>query len=154
ESRLRKRQGGIRQRQFLKRQVLKQPIDPGVPPERESNTVLKPTLVAEIDAQIKDKEAELLTVNNKRRDRVAQVDADARRLREEFDRRSGTKREDTDRKREALLASQAALATQWVAEEKQIEQEYESVAQKVDGYRAEIDACRKKAEGFYEAREA
>ena len=139
---------------FLKRQLMKEPVAPGVPPERESNTVLKPTLVAEIDAQIKDKEAELLTVNNKRRERVAQVDADARRLREEFDRRSGTKREETDRKREGLLASQATLATQWAAEEKQIEQEYESVAQKVDGYRAEIDACRKRAEGFYEAREA
>jgi hypothetical protein len=139
---------------FLKRQLMKEPVAPGVPPERESNTVLKPTLVAEIDAQIKDKEAELLTVNSKRRDRVAQVDADARRLREDFDRRSGTKREETDRKREGLLASQATLATQWAAEEKQIEQEYESVAQKVDGYRAEIDDCRKKAEGFYEAREA
>ena len=96
---------------FLKRQLMKEPVAPGVPPERESNTVLKPTLVAEIDAQIKAKEAELLTVNNKRRDSVAQVDADARRLREEFDRRSGTKREETDRKREGLLASQATLAT-------------------------------------------
>jgi DNA repair exonuclease SbcCD ATPase subunit len=75
---------------FLKRQLMKEPVALGVPPERESNTVLKPTLVAEIDAQIKTKEAELLTVNNKRRDRVAQVDADARRLREDFDRRSGT----------------------------------------------------------------
>jgi hypothetical protein len=139
---------------FLKRQLMKEPVDPGVPPERESNTVLKPTLVTEIDAQIKAKEAELLAVNNKRRERVAQVDADARRLREEFDRRSGTKREETDRKREVLLASQAALAVQGAAEEKQIDQEYEAVAQKVDGIRAEIDACRKKAEGFYEAREA
>ena len=95
---------------FLKRQLMREPVDPGVPPERESNTILKPTLVAEIDAQIKAKEAELLAVNNKRRDRVAQVDADARRLREEFDRRSSTKREETDRKREELLAAQAALA--------------------------------------------
>src|SRR5208283_89850 len=92
---------------FLKRQLMKEPVAPGVPPERESNTVLKPTLVAEIDAQIKDKEAELLTVNNKRRERVAQVDADARRLREEFDRRSSAKREAADRKREELTASLA-----------------------------------------------
>jgi hypothetical protein len=139
---------------FLKRQLLKEPIDPGVPPERESNTVLKPTLITEIDAQIKAKESELATVNAKRREGVAQVEADARRLREEFDRRSGTKREETDRKREALLASQATAATQWAAEEKQIEQDYEAVAQKVDSIRSEIDACRKRAEGFYEQREA
>jgi hypothetical protein len=139
---------------FLKRQLMKEPVAPGVPPERESNTVLKPTLIVEIDAQIKAKETELLAVNNKRRERVAQVDTDAHRLREEFDRRSGTKREETDRKREGLSASQAALATAWAAEEKQIDQEFEAVARKVDGIRAEIDACRKKAEGFYEAREA
>ena len=42
-------------------------------------------------------------------------------LREEFDRRSSTKREETDRKREELLAGQAALAAQWTAEEKQID---------------------------------
>jgi hypothetical protein len=139
---------------FLKRQLMKEPVAPGVPPERESNTVLKPTLIVEIDAQIKAKETELLAVNNKRRERVAQVDTDAHRLREEFDRRSGTKREETDRKREGLSASQAALATAWAAEEKQIDQEFEAVARKVDGIRAETDACRKKAEGFYEAREA
>jgi hypothetical protein len=57
---------------FLRRQLMKEPISPGVPPERESNTILKPTAVAEIDAQIQAKEAELLVVNNKRRDRVAQ----------------------------------------------------------------------------------
>ncbi len=101
---------------FLKRQLMKEPVDPGVPPERESNTILKPTAVAEIDAQIKAKEAELLAVNNKRRDRVAQVEADARRLREEFDHRSTTKREEADRKREELPAAQAALATEWKAE--------------------------------------
>ena len=101
---------------FLKRQFMKEPIDPGVPPERESNTILKPTLVAEIDDQIKAKEAELLAVNNQRRDRVAQVENDAHRLREEFDHRSSTKREETDRKRDELLAAQAALATQWTAE--------------------------------------
>jgi hypothetical protein len=83
---------------------------------REANKVPKPSeldgrpsaLVAEMDEQIKAKEAELLAVNNKRRDRVAQVDADARRLREEFDRRSTTKREETDRKREELTAALAA----------------------------------------------
>ena len=138
---------------FLKRQLMREPVNPGVPPERESDTILKPTLVAEIDTQIKTEEAELLAVNNKRRDRVAQVDADARRLREEFDRRSGTKREEADRKREELSAAQAALATQWTAEEKQIDQEFETTVQKVDGIRAEADASRKKAEGFYEARE-
>jgi len=35
-----------------------------------------------------------------------------------------------------------------------IDQEFAAVVQKVDSTRAEIDACRKKAEGFYEAREA
>jgi hypothetical protein len=139
---------------FIKRSLMKVPVDPGVAPERESNTILKPTLVAEIDDQIKAKEAELLNVNNKRRDRVAQVEDDGRRLREQFDQRSGTKREETDRKREALLAAQAALANQWAAEEKQINQDFEAAAQKVDGIRAELDDCRKKAEGFYEARVA
>jgi hypothetical protein len=139
---------------FFKRKLMREPVDPGVPPERESNTILKPTSVAEFDAQIKAKEAELLAVNNKRRDRIAQVDADARRLREEFDRRSGTKREETDRKREDLSAAQAAFATEWKAEEKQIDQELAAVVQKVDGIRAEVDASRKKAEGFYETREA
>jgi hypothetical protein len=138
---------------FIKRGLMKQPIDPGVAPERESNTILKPTAIAEIDDQIKTKEAELLTVNNQRRDRVAQVENDAHKLREEFEGRSTTKREETDRKREELLAAQAALATQWTAEEKQINQEYEAAAQKVDGIHAELDDCRKKAEGFYEARE-
>jgi len=82
---------------FLRRPLMKDPISPGVPPERESNTVLKPTAVAEIDAQIQAKETELLAVNNKRRDRVAQIDADARRLRGEFDQRSTTKREQSDK---------------------------------------------------------
>ena len=66
-------------------------------------------MLAEIEAQIKAKEAELIAVNTKRRDGVAQVGADARRLREDFDRRPGTKREETDRKREELLAGMAAL---------------------------------------------
>lgn len=139
---------------FLKRQLMKEPVDPGVPPVRESNTILKPVEIAEIDAQIKTKEAELLAVNNKRRDRVAQVDADARRVREEFDRRSTTKREETDRKREELLAALTAAAVEWKAEEKQVNEEFQAAAQKVDGIRAEIDASRKKAEGYYEAREA
>jgi hypothetical protein len=139
---------------FLKRQLMKEPVDPGVPPERESNKILKPTLVAELDDQIKAKETELAAVNNKRRDSVAQVGADARRVREEFDRRSGTKREETDRKREELLAALAVSATGWKAEQEQIDQELAAAVQKVDGIRAEIDAGRKKAEGFYEAREA
>src|SRR5258706_16099176 len=100
-----------------------EPVSPGVPPQPESNTILKPTAVAEIDQQIKTKEAELLTVNSKRRERVAQVDTDARRLREEFDRRSSSKREQTDSKREQLAAAQAALATELNADEKKVDQE-------------------------------
>jgi len=139
---------------ILKRQLMKEPIDPGVAPERESNKILKSAEIADIDAEIKAKEAELLAVNNKRRDRVAQVDVDARRLREDFDRRSRTKREEADRKREELLAAQAAVETQLTAEAKQINTEYQSAAQNVDGIRGQIDEARKKAEGFYEAREA
>lgn len=147
---------------FLKRQLMKEPLDPGVPPVKEANKFAKPAdldgrpsaLVAEIDDQIKAKEAELLAVNNKRRDRIAQVDADARRLRAEFDQRSTTKREETDRKREELSTGLAALAKEEKAQREQIEQEYIAVVQKVDGIRAEIDTCRKKAEAFYEAREA
>ncbi len=138
----------------LKRQLMREPVDPGVPPERESNTILKPMLVAEIDDQIKAKEDELAAVNNKRRERVAQVDADARRVREEFDRRSSAKREESDRKREELSAALAALATEGKAEEKLIDQELAAAVKNVDGIRAEMDACRKKAEGYYEAREA
>ncbi len=138
---------------FLKRQLMKEPVNPGVPPERESNTILKPTLVGEIDAQIKAKEAELSAVNTKRRDRVAQVDADARQLREEFDRRSGTKRAETDRKREELSVAYAALTAALAVEEKQLDLELAAAVQKVDGIRAEVDAARKKAESFYEARE-
>ena len=139
---------------FLKRKLMREPVDPGVPPVRESNKILKPAALAEIDEQIKAKEAELLTVNNKRRERVAQVEDDAHRLREEFDRRSSTKREDADRKREELLAANTALNVQLAAEEKQVDQEFQAAAQKVDGIRAEIDASRKKADEFYEAREA
>src|SRR6185295_13518405 len=94
----------------LRRQLLKEPIDPGVPPVREENTILKPTMVADIEAQIKAKEAELTAVNNRRRDMLAQVDADARRLRDDYDKRSGSKREEADKKREELTTAQAALA--------------------------------------------
>jgi hypothetical protein len=139
---------------FIKRGLMREPVDPGVAPVRDSNTVLKPPMVAEIDDQIKAKEAELLTVNNQRRDRVAQVETDAHKLRQEFDSRSSTKREESDHKREELLAAQAVLATQWTAEEKGIDQEFETAAQKVDGIHAQLDECRKKAEGFYETREA
>src|SRR5438034_5674052 len=138
---------------FIRRKFMSEPVDPGVPPEREVNTILKPTLVAEIEEQIKAKEAELVAINNKRRERVAQVDTDARRLREEFDHRSTNKREESDRKREDLSAGMAALAKEEKAERELIDQEYAAVVQKVDGIRAEIDAGRKKAEGFYEARE-
>src|SRR6266850_1008958 len=139
---------------FLRRQLMSEPVDPGVAPERESNTILKPTLVADLEEQIKTKEAELVDINNKRRERVAQVDADARRLRSEFDQRSSTKREESDKKREEFSAALAALAKEEKAEHEQLDKQYSSVAQTVDGIRAEIDASRKKAEGFYEAREA
>src|SRR5438093_2844386 len=138
---------------FIRRKFMSEPVDPGVPPEREVNTILKPTLVAELEEQIKAKEAELVNINNKRRERVAQVDTDARRLREEFDHRSTNKREESDRKREDLSAGMAALAKEEKAESEVIDQEFAAVVQKVDGIRAEIDAGRKKAEGFYEARE-
>jgi hypothetical protein len=139
---------------FVKRQLMKEPVSPGVPPEREVNTVLKPTTVADIDAQIKAKEAELLTVSNKRRERVAQVDADARRIREEYDQRSVSKRAQTDKKREELTVALTALATEEKSTREQIDKQFEGVAEKVDGIRAEIDAARKTAEGHYENREA
>jgi hypothetical protein len=138
---------------FLKRQLMREPVDPGVPPVREDNTILKPAEVADIDAQIKGKEAELLAVNNKRRESVAQVEADARQLRESFDNRSSTKREVADRKRDELLASLAAVDTNTTAEEKQINQEYQAAAQKVDGIQAQIDVYSKQAEADYEERE-
>jgi len=139
---------------FLKRQLMREPVNPGVPPERESNSILKPTAVAEIDEQLKAKEAELVAVNTKRRERVAQVDADARRLREEYDRRSSTRREKSDSKREELAAAQATLAAELKAEEKQADLEVAAVVKNVDGIRSQIDAARKTAEGFYEKREA
>src|SRR5437762_7449116 len=109
---------------FIRRKFMSEPVDPGVPPEREVNTVLKPTLVAELEEQIKAKEAELITINNKRRDRVAQVDSDARRLRSEFDQRSSSKREETDKKRDTLSTAVAALAQEEKAERELIEQEF------------------------------
>jgi hypothetical protein len=139
---------------FIKRKLIGEPVSPGVPPERESNTVLKPMTVAEIDTQIQAKEAELLAVNNKRRERVAQVDADARRVREEFDQRSTSKREQSDKKREELTAALTALATEEKAQREQIDKEFSGVVQNVDAIRAQIDASRKTAEGLYEQREA
>ena len=73
---------------ILRRQLMKEPVNPGVPPEREANKVLKSADLAELDAEIKTKEAELAAINNKRRAAVAQVDADARQLRADFDSRS------------------------------------------------------------------
>jgi hypothetical protein len=138
---------------FVKRQLLKEPIDPGVPPVREANTMLKSTLVADLDTQIKAKEGELLAVNNKRRDRIAQIETDARQLREEYDHRSTARRDETDKKRDELTAAEAALTTEWQAEHKQIDAELSTSVQKVDGIRAEIDASRKKAEAYYAERE-
>lgn len=138
----------------LKREFMKKPVDPGVPPVRETDTILKPTLISELDQQIKDKETELAAVDGKRRDRVAQVENEAHQLREEFDQRSTTKRDEVDRKREDLLAAQAVLATEWKAEAKQIDDELAAAVQKVDGIHADIDNSRKLAESYYEAREA
>jgi len=138
---------------FLMRQLMRQPVDPGVPPEREVNKLMKPTQLADLDEQIKAKEAELLAVNNKRRDRVAQVGDNAQQLRKDFDQRSRAKREEADRKREELLAAYTALTTEWKAEEKQIDAELTPAVQKIDAVRAELDAARKSAESYYEARE-
>ncbi|HEY3854155.1 MAG TPA: hypothetical protein VGO67_07180 [Verrucomicrobiae bacterium] len=139
---------------YLHRKFMSEPIDPGVPPVREVDTILKPAELAEIDNQIAAKEAELAGVNNKRRDRVAQVEADAHHLREEFDQRSTTKREETDHKRDELLAAQATMAAQWAAEEKEIDNEFDTAANKADSIRAQLDDSRKKAEAYYEGREA
>lgn len=139
---------------FVRRKLMREPVDPGVPPQREVNTFLKPTILAELEAQIKAKEGELADVNNKRRERVAQVAADARRVREEFDRRSTTKRDESDRKREEALASLTETAKEIKAQQEQVDKELAAAVQKVDGIRAEIAASRKTAEGYYEAREA
>jgi hypothetical protein len=139
---------------YLKRKLMKEPVDPGVPPVREENKVLKPTAIAEIDAQIKAKEGELASVNDKRRMRVAQIEDDARRVREQFDTRSTSKRDEADKKREELVAAKAALDQQFAEEEKQINSDYAAAAAKVDGVRAEIDAATKAAQNFYDEREA
>lgn len=139
---------------ILKRQLMREPVSPGVPPEREVNTILKPTLVADLDAQIKAKEAELIEVNNRRRVSVAQVAADAQQIRQDFDRRSQAKREESDRRRNELLAAQEKLNAQLAAEEKELDQALGVAVAKVDDIRAEVDAARKRAEAHYEAREA
>lgn len=139
---------------IVKRQLMREPVDPGVPPEREVNTILKPTLVADLDAQIKAKEAELIEVNNKRRVSVAQVAADAQQIRQDFDRRSVAKREESDKRRTELLAAQEKLNAQLAAEEKELDQALGVAVAKVDDIKAEVDAAQKRAEGFYEAREA
>src|SRR5205814_6422518 len=108
----------------------------------------------DLEEQIKAKEAELVDINNKRRERVAQVDTDARRIRSEYDHRSTTKREELDKKRDELTASLAALAKEEKAEHEKIDKDFASVADTTDGIRAQIDASRKTAEGCYEAREA
>src|SRR5581483_4070707 len=100
------------------------------------------------------KEAELQSVNNKRRDRIAQVEADARAIREQFDHRSVTKRDEADKKRDELAAAEVALAAERKAERKQIDQELATAVQKVDGIRAELAVAQKNAEGYYLAREA
>jgi hypothetical protein len=138
---------------FLKRQLMKEPVDPGVPPVREVNTLLKSAELEALDAQISAKEAELATVNSKRRDRIAQMEADARQLREEFDHRSSTKREQSDQKRDEMFAAEAVSVTQGAAEAKQINADYDTAAKQVDAIRGELDEARGTAEGYYEARE-
>jgi len=137
---------------IVKRQFLHEPVDPGVPPVREANTILKPTGLDDLDTQIKAKEAELAAVDTQRRQRVAQVEDEAKHLRDEFDTRSGDRRGDSDRKRDALLAAQAAATAKFAAEETEIDNGFDTIAQTADGIRAQIDACRKDAESCYEAR--
>jgi hypothetical protein len=139
---------------LLRRALMNTPVDPGVPPVREVNKVLKPATIADVDGQIKAKEDELTAVNNKRRETVAQVEADARRLRQEFDQRSSTKREESDKKREALTAARAALATELKQQQKEIDEDVAAALKNVDGIRAQLGASQKKAEEYYEAREA
>lgn len=146
----------------LERAILPTPVDPGVPPEREVNKLLKPTLLTELESQISTKEAELVAVNNRRRDGVATIESDARRIREDFDRRSASKREETDRKREELLAARTALVKETAAESEKIDREFNTAVAKeqatlagrrpLDTVRGELDEARKRAEGFYEKR--
>jgi hypothetical protein len=139
---------------FIKRKLMREPVSPGVPPEREVNKIFKPTSIADIDAQITAKEAELTAVNNKRRDRIAQIEADTRTLREQYDTRSITKREQADKKRDELAQAEVALSAEWKAERKQIDEELAAAVQKVDGIHAQLAVAQKNAEGYYEAREA
>ena len=83
------------------------------------------------------------------------MDADARRLREEFDQRSSTKREESDSKREELLGRPGRVGERGKGGTG-TDRPGIRVGRAESGWdsRAEIDACRKKAEGFYEAREA
>ena len=75
------------------------------------------------------------------------MEADARRLREEFDNRSITKREEADRKREELLAARPHWPPREGGTGTDRQQFDEGWLQEaVDGIRAEMDACRKKAE--------
>jgi hypothetical protein len=139
---------------LIKRALMNTPVDPGVPPVRETNTKLKPAMVADLDAQIKAKEDELTALNKRKRDAVAQVDTDARQLRQEFDQRSSTKREESDKKREELIAAKTKLDAEFKQEEKDADQEVVSAVQNVDGIRAQLDAAQKRAEELYEEREA
>lgn len=139
---------------IIKRSLMSEPVDPGVAPEREVNTILKPTLVADLDSQIKAKEAELIDVNNRRRVSVAQVAADAQQIRQDFDRRSQAKREESDKRRAELLAAQEKLNAQLATEEKELDAALGLAVGKVDDIRAEVNAAQKRAESLYEAREA
>ena len=62
-----------------------------------------------------------------RPERVAQIEDDARKVREQFDNRSTSKREEADKKREDLVAANAKLNEQFAAEEKEINAEYAAV---------------------------
>lgn len=139
---------------FLKRQLMTEPVDPGVPPVQESNTQLKSTVLEDLDAQIKAKEADLVAADTKHRERIAQVENSATQMQAQFDQRSGTKREEVDKARDQLLAAGAAQEAEWKAERKQIDGDLGVAVQKVDGIQAELDSARKQAEGYYETREA
>ena len=93
---------------FVKRQLMKEPRRPGRAARARSPTSrsLKPTALSRRStSKSKPKKLNCSPSIIKRRERVAQVDADARRLREEFDHRSSTKREESDSKREELTAA-------------------------------------------------
>lgn len=138
----------------LQHPFMKKPVDPGAPPVRPDNTLLQPTALAAIDQSLKNKQDELTTLNNSRRDRIAQVEGEAHQLREEFDHRSTSRRDEVDRKRDDLLAAEAAQEKQWQTQEKQLDDELAASVRKVDGIRAQLDAVQQQAEADYEAREA